>query len=181
MYAPTGTGVLYGKEKYLNEIPPYQGGGDMVDTVSFEKTTYADLPFKFEAGTTNYAGAVALAKAAEYIENIGFDFIHKQEKELLKYATEKMLAIEGLKIYGTAEKKSSIISFLVKNIHAYDMGMMLDKMGIAVRTGTHCAQPLMQRFGIEGTVRASFTFYNTKEEIDILVKGINRIVKLLNG
>ncbi len=180
MYAPTGTGVLYGKEKYLNEIPPYQGGGDMVDTVSFEKTTYADLPFKFEAGTTNYAGAVALAKAAEYIENIGFDFIKAQEKELLEYATEKMLAIKGLKIYGTAEKKSSIISFLVKNIHAYDMGMMLDKMGIAVRTGTHCAQPLMQRFGIEGTVRASFTFCNTKEEIDILVKGINRIVKMFS-
>jgi len=180
MYAPTGIGILYGKEKFLNEIAPYQGGGDMVDEVSFEKTTYADLPFKFEAGTTNFAGAVALAKAAEYIEKIGFEFIEQQEKELLTYATEKMLAIEGLKIYGTATHKSSIISFLVNNIHAYDMGMMLDKMGIAVRTGSHCAQPLMKRFGIDGTVRASFTFYNTKNEVDALVKGIERIVKMFS-
>lgn len=180
MYAPTGIGILYGKEKFLNQMPPYQGGGDMVDTVTFEKTTYADLPFKFEAGTTNFVGAVALAKASEYIQSIGFEFIQKQEQELLDYATEKLLAIEGLKIYGTAKEKSSIISFLVNNIHAYDMGSMLDKMGIAVRTGSHCTQPLMQRFGITGTVRASFTFYNTKQEVDSLVKGIQRIVNMLS-
>jgi len=180
MYAPTGIGILYGKKELLNKIPPYQGGGDMVDTVSFEKTTYAELPFKFEAGTSNFVGAVALAKASEYIESIGFEFISEREHELLHYATQKMLEIKGLKIYGTSKKKSSIISFLVENIHAYDMGLMLDKMGIAVRTGSHCAQPLMKRLGIDGTIRASFSFYNTKEEIDFLIKGIERIRKMIN-
>jgi len=180
MYAPTGIGILYGKKELLEKIPPYQGGGDMVDNVSFEKTTYAELPFKFEAGTSNFVGAVALAKASEYIESIGFEFIKKQETELLNYATEKMQTVKGLKIYGTSKKKCSIISFLVENIHAYDMGLMLDKMGIAVRTGSHCAQPLMKRFGIEGTIRASFSFYNTKDEIDSLIQGIERIRKMFN-
>jgi cysteine desulfurase / selenocysteine lyase len=175
IYGPTGIGVLYGKEKWLNELPPYQGGGDMVDKVTFEKTTYNQLPFKFEAGTMNYPGAVGLGTALDYLTSIGREDIASREKELLKYATEKLSAINGLRIYGTSENKISIISFLISGIHQYDTGMVLDKMGIAVRTGTHCAQPVMDFYGIEGTVRASFCFYNTTEEIDILVDGIERV------
>lgn len=175
VYAPTGTGVLYGKEKYLNEMPPYQGGGEMIGKVSFEKTTFNELPFKFEAGTPNYVDFIALGKALDYVTEISLDSIKKYEDELLAYATSELSKIDGLRIYGTSEHKSSTISFLVKNIHHYDMGMLLDKMGIAVRTGHHCAEPLMHELGIEGTVRASFAFYNTKEEIDKLVAGIKRI------
>lgn len=178
IYGPTGIGVLYGKEKYLNEMPPYQGGGEMIGHVSFNGTTFNELPFKFEAGTPDYVGIIALSKALDYVRNIGLDAIGRYEHELLVYATEKLSGIDGLKIYGTSKNKSSVISFLVNGIHHYDMGMMLDKMGIAVRTGHHCAQPLMEALGIEGTVRASFAFYNTREEVDILVSGINRIVDL---
>ena len=172
IYGPTGIGALYGKEKILNELPPYQGGGDMVDVVSYQKTTFNELPFKFEAGTSNYIGAIGMATGVEYVKNIGIDEIAGYEQQLLSYATEKLSAIEGLKIYGTAKHKASIISFLVGKIHPYDMGMVLDKMGIAVRTGTHCTMPVMDRFGIEGTVRASMSFYNTFEDIDRLYDGV---------
>jgi len=178
VYGPTGVGILYGKEKYLNEMPPYQGGGEMIGHVSFNGTTFNELPFKFEAGTPDYAGIIALGRALDYIQGIGLKEIGDYEQELLVYATEKLSGIDSLKIYGTSSNKSSIISFLVDGIHHYDMGMMLDKMGIAVRTGHHCAQPLMEVLGIEGTVRASFVFYNTKEEIDTLFAGINRIVNM---
>lgn len=178
IYGPTGVGVLYGKEKLLNEMPPYQGGGEMIEKVSFSGTTFNELPFKFEAGTPNYIDIIALGKAIEYVQNIGLDQIAKYENELLTYCTDKLSAIEGLKIYGTAKKKNGVVSFLVEGIHHYDMGMMLDKMGIAVRTGHHCAEPLMHELGIEGTVRASFAFYNTKEEIDLLVEGIKKVVSL---
>jgi len=180
IYGPTGTGVLYGKEKYLDEMPPYQGGGDMVDRVTFERTTYNELPFKFEAGTMNYPGAIGLAKALEYVDSIGRVDIAEAEKDLLNYATEKLSSIDGLKIYGTSENKVSIISFLIENIHQYDAGMILDKMGIAVRTGTHCAQPVMDRFGIDGTIRASMCFYNTREEIDILTDGILKVIEMFS-
>ncbi len=172
IYGPTGIGVLYGKEKWLDEIPPYQGGGDMVDIVTLEETTFNELPFKFEAGTTNYIGAIGLAEAIKYVQTIGLENIRDYEAELLAYGTEKLTSIEGLKIYGTAKHKVAILSFLIDNIHQYDTGMVLDKLGIAVRTGTHCTQPVMQRFGIEGTIRASLSFYNTKEEIDILFNGL---------
>jgi len=175
VYGPTGIGILYGKEKWLSELPPYQGGGDMVDKVTFEKTTYNQLPFKFEAGTMNYPGAIGLAAALDYVTAIGRENISLREKELLQYATEKMSAIDGLKIYGTSANKIPTISFLLKGIHQYDTGMILDKMGIAVRTGTHCAQPVMDYFGIDGTVRASVCFYNTSEEIDSLVAGIEKV------
>jgi cysteine desulfurase / selenocysteine lyase len=178
IYGPTGIGVLYGKEKYLDELPPYQGGGDMVERVTFEKTTYNELPYKFEAGTMNYPGAIGLGKALEYIEKIGREDIAEAERVLLNYATEKLSGINGLKIYGISINKVSIISFLIENIHQYDAGMILDKMGIAVRTGTHCAQPVMDRFGIDGTIRASLCFYNTPEEIDILIEGINKVVEM---
>jgi cysteine desulfurase / selenocysteine lyase len=178
IYGPTGIGVLYGKEKWLSELPPYQGGGDMVDKVTFEKTTYNQLPFKFEAGTLNYAGAIGLAKALDYIISLGRIDIEIREKELLDYATERLSAIKGLKIYGTSTKKISVISFLLKDIHQYDTGTILDKLGIAVRTGTHCAQPVMKRFGIDGTVRASLCFYNTKKEIDTLADGIEKVKKM---
>ena len=180
IYGPTGIGVLYGKEKYLDELPPYQGGGDMVDKVTFEKTTYNELPFKFEAGTMNYPGAIGLGIALEYVNNLGRDNITEAERVLLKYATEKLSCINGLKIYGTSENKISTISFLIDNIHQYDAGMILDKMGIAVRTGTHCAQPIMDRFGIDGTIRASLCFYNTLEEIDILIDGINKVIEMFS-
>lgn len=180
IYGPTGIGVLYGKEKYLDEMPPYQGGGDMVDKVTFDKTTYNQLPFKFEAGTMNYAGAIGLGKALGYIREIGRENIANTERELLTYATEKLSAIKGLTIYGNSVNKISIISFLLENIHPYDAGMVLDKMGIAVRTGTHCAQPLMNRFGIDGTIRASMCFYNTKEEIDILAGGIEKVNEMFS-
>lgn len=181
LYGPTGVGVLYGKEKYLNEMPPYQGGGEMIGHVSFGGTTFNELPFKFEAGTPDYAGIIALSKAIDYVDSIGLDTIYEYEHELLIYATSELLKIEGLRIFGTSQDKSSVVSFLVDGIHHYDMGMMLDKMGIAVRTGHHCAQPLMERLGIEGTVRASFAFYNTKEEIDILVRDIRRITDMFKN
>ena len=175
VYGPTGIGILYGREKWLSELPPYQGGGDMVEKVSFEKTTYNQLPFKFEAGTMNYPGAIGLAAALDYVDSTGRDNIALREKELLHYATENLSAIKGLRIYGTSDKKISTISFLLNGIHQYDTGMVLDKMGIAVRTGTHCAQPVMEYYGIEGTVRASVCFYNTREEIDSLVAGIEKV------
>jgi cysteine desulfurase / selenocysteine lyase len=175
IYGPAGIGILYGKEKWLTELAPFQGGGDMVDKVTFEKTTYNELPFKFEAGTMNYPAAIGLASALEYVLSIGRENIAVREKELLIYATERLSAIKGLKIYGDSENKISTISFLLKDIHQYDTGMILDKMGIAVRTGTHCAQPVMDRYGIDGTVRASFCFYNTNEEIDVLADGIEKV------
>ncbi|GAB6011083.1 aminotransferase class V-fold PLP-dependent enzyme [Viscerimonas tarda] len=178
IYGPTGTGVLYGKENWLNELPPYQGGGEMIGTVSFEKTTFNALPYKFEAGTPNYVDYIALGTALDYISAIGLDNIRTCEEELLHYCSLKLKEIEGLKIYGTSDNKSSVISFLVKGIHHYDMGMLLDKMGIAVRTGHHCAEPLMHALGIEGTVRASFAFYNTKDEVDVLVNGVKRVVQM---
>ena len=178
VYGPNGVGVLYGKEKWLNQMPPYQGGGEMIKTVSFKETTFNELPFKFEAGTPDYPGVIALATALKYIKNIGLDSIKAYEDELLRYCTDELLKIEGLRIYGTSDKKSSVISFLVDNIHHYDMGMLLDKMGIAVRTGHHCAQPLMDELGVDGTVRASLAFYNTKEEIDQLVIGVKKVASM---
>jgi len=178
VYGPTGIGVLYGKEEWLNKMQPYQGGGEMITKVTFEKTTYNELPFKFEAGTPDYIGSTALATALEYIQQIGLNAIATYENDLLQYATAKLLQVPGLKIYGEASHKSSVISFLVQGIHHYDMGTMLDKLGIAVRTGHHCAQPIMDYYGIEGTVRASFAFYNTKEEVDKLIEGVNRVVSM---
>ena len=176
---PTGTGILYGKEAWLNKLPPYQGGGEMIKEVTFEKTTYAELPHKFEAGTPNIAGGIALGTAVDYMNSVGFDNIQKQEMELLTYATEQLLAIEGLKIYGTAEAKTSVISFNIDGIHPYDIGTIVDKLGIAVRTGHHCAQPIMNFFEIPGTIRASFAFYNTKEEIDIMVEAVKKAKMML--
>ncbi|MDR0871983.1 MAG: cysteine desulfurase [Prevotellaceae bacterium] len=178
IYAPTGIGVLYGKEAWLDKIPPYQGGGEMIDKVTFEKTTFNVLPFKFEAGTPDFIGSTALAEALRYVSTIGLEKIAVHEQELLAYATEKLLQIDGLRIIGNARHKSSLVSFLVGDIHPYDIGTILDKLGIAVRTGHHCAQPVMDAFGIEGTVRASFALYNTKEEIDVLATGIERARKM---
>jgi len=178
VYGPTGIGALYGRKELLDEIPPWQGGGDMVDNVSFVKTTYNELPFKFEAGTTNYIDAVGLESAIRYIEGIGMDEITVYEHDLMLYACEQLSKIEGIRILGTAENKIATFSFLLDNIHPYDTGMILDKMGIAVRTGTHCTQPLMQRFGVEGTVRASMSFYNTREEVDLLCKGLEKVKRL---
>jgi cysteine desulfurase/selenocysteine lyase len=175
IYGPTGIGVLHGKEKWLTELPPFQGGGDMVDKVTFEKTTYNELPFKFEAGTMNYPAAIGLARALDYVSDIGREDIAKRENDLLSYITERLSAIDGLTIYGKSEKKISTISFHINDIHQYDTGIILDKMGIAVRTGTHCAQPVMDRYGIDGTVRASLCFYNTKEEIDLLADAIEKV------
>ncbi len=180
IYAPTGIGVLYGKEKWLEEIPPYQGGGDMVETVTFEKTTYNELPFKFEAGTVNYAGAIGLGRALDYVLSIGRENIEAREADLLAHVTERLSGISGLTIFGKSEKKIPIISFLLKDIHQYDTGTILDKMGIAVRTGTHCAQPVMKRFGIDGTVRASICFYNTFEEIELLGTGIEKVKSMFS-
>ena len=179
IYGPTGIGVLFGKEKLLNAMPPYQGGGEMIATVTFEKTTYNELPFKFEAGTPDYAGSVALAEALQYVQKIGLQNIADYEHELLAYATGKLLEIDEMRIIGTAKEKSAVVSFLVGNIHPYDMGMLLDKMGIAVRTGHHCAQPLIDSLEIPGTVRASFAFYNTKEEIDIFVEAVRKVSGML--
>ncbi len=179
MYGPTGIGVLYGKEKWLNAMPPYQGGGDMIKTVTFEKTTYNELPFKFEAGTPNIEGGICLAHAIDYIESIGLENIALYENELLDYATQSLSEIPGLKIYGTAKVKSSVISFLIEGTHPYDVGTILDKLGIAVRTGHHCTQPVMDFFGIPGTIRASIALYNSKEDIDALVAGIKRAVGML--
>lgn len=180
IYGPTGIGVLYGKEKWLNAIPPYQGGGEMIATVSFEKTTYNELPFKFEAGTPDYIGSTALAEALRYLQEIGIDKIAAYEHELTAYATLRLGEIENMRIIGTAAKKSAVISFLVGEIHPYDIGMLLDKLGIAVRTGHHCAQPLIDSLGIPGTVRASFAFYNTKQEIDSFVDALKRVVVMLS-
>ena len=177
---PTGTGILYGKEAWLNKLPPYQGGGEMIKEVTFEKTTYAELPHKFEAGTPNIAGGIALGTAIDYMNQVGFENIQIQEKELLDYGTERLLEIEGLKIYGTAKEKASVISFNIEGIHPYDIGTIIDKLGIAVRTGHHCAQPVMEFFNIPGTIRASFAFYNTKEEIDIFVEGVKRAQLMLS-
>ncbi len=180
MCGPTGTGILYGKEAWLNKLPPYQGGGEMIKEVTFEKTTYAELPHKFEAGTPNIAGGIVLGTAVDYMNSVGFENIQKQETELLHYATEQLLAIEGLKIYGTAEAKTSVISFNIDGIHPYDIGTIVDKLGIAVRTGHHCAQPIMNFFEIPGTIRASFAFYNTKEEIDIMVEAVKKAKIMLS-
>lgn len=179
MCGPTGVGMLYGKEEWLNKLPPYQGGGEMIAEVTFEKTTYADLPHKFEAGTPNICGGIAFGAALDYMNAIGFEAIADYEHELLEYATQKLLEIDGLKIYGTAKKKTSVISFNVDDIHPYDIGTILDKLGIAVRTGHHCAQPIMDFYKIPGTVRASFCFYNTKNEVDILVEGVKRAASML--
>ena len=178
MYGPTGVGVLYGKEEWLDRMPPYQGGGEMIDNVSFEKTTFERLPFKFEAGTPDYVATNGLAKAIDYITALGMDNIEKHESELTQYAMQKMKNIDGMALFGTSEHKDAVVSFLVGNIHHLDMGTLLDRLGIAVRTGHHCAQPLMQRLGIQGTVRASFALYNTKEEIDALVAGIERVSRM---
>ncbi|MEI7675259.1 MAG: cysteine desulfurase [Bacteroidales bacterium] len=178
IYGPNGIGVLYGKSEWLNKIPPYQGGGEMIATVTFEKTTFNELPFKFEAGTPDYIGSTGLAAAIDYVSAIGMDKIAAWEDELLHYATAELLKIDGLRILGTADHKGAVISFLVGDIHPYDMGMLLDKLGIAVRTGHHCAQPLMKRLGVEGTVRASFSFYNTKEEVDVLVAAVKRVSQM---
>ncbi len=175
IYGPTGIGVLYGKEEWLDKLPPYQGGGEMIQSVSFEKTVFEKLPFKFEAGTPDYVATTGLAKALDYVSSLGMDQISAYEQELTRYAMEKMKAIDGMRIFGEAEHKDAVVSFLVGDIHHLDMGTLLDRLGIAVRTGHHCAQPLMIRLGIEGTVRASFALYNTKEEIDTLVAGINRV------
>ncbi|TGV01959.1 aminotransferase class V-fold PLP-dependent enzyme [Flavivirga rizhaonensis] len=180
MCGPTGVGMLYGKETWLKKLPPYQGGGEMIAEVTFEKTTYADLPHKFEAGTPNIAGGIVFGTAIDYMNSIGFDAIATYENDLLDYATEKLLAIDGLKIYGTSKNKTSVISFNLENIHPYDVGTILDKLGIAVRTGHHCAQPIMDFYKIPGTVRASFSFYNTKEEIDILVEGVRKAKMMLS-
>ncbi|MFH2095060.1 MAG: cysteine desulfurase [Bacteroidota bacterium] len=180
MYGPTGIGVLFGKEKWLDEIPPYMGGGDMIKHVTFAKTTYNVLPFKFEAGTTNYIGAIGLAAAVKYLNEIGIPEIAAYEKELLIHATKRLSQIENLTIYGNAPDKASVISFLLKGIHHFDTGMMLDKMDIAVRTGNHCTQPIMDYYKIDGTVRASFSFYNTKEEIDYLYDSLIKVIQMFS-
>lgn len=178
VYGPTGVGVLYGKEEWLEKMPPYQGGGEMIQHVSFERTTFNELPFKFEAGTPDYIGTTGLARALDYVSAIGMDQIAAHEHQLTLYATQRLKEISGMRIFGEAPQKGSVISFLVDDIHHFDMGTLLDRLGIAVRTGHHCAQPLMQRLGIEGTVRASFGLYNTREEVDALVAGIERVKKM---
>lgn len=182
MCGPTGVGMLYGKEEWLRKLPPYKGGGEMIATVTFEKTTYADLPHKFEAGTPNICGGIAFGTAIDYMNEVGFDNIAQQEKELLEYGTQKLLQIEGVEIYGTKDlnRKASVISFNIKGIHPYDIGTIIDKLGIAVRTGHHCAQPIMDFYKIPGTIRASFAFYNTKEEIDIFVEAVKKAKAMLS-
>lgn len=178
IYGPTGIGVLYGKEKWLDEMPPYQGGGEMIESVSFEKTTFEKLPFKFEAGTPDYVATHGLATALNYVTELGLDNIFAHEQELTRYAMEQMKEITGMRLFGTSQHKDAVISFLVGDIHHLDMGTLLDRLGIAVRTGHHCAEPLMHRLGISGTVRASFALYNTKEEVDALVAGIKRVSRM---
>ncbi|MDD6008657.1 MAG: cysteine desulfurase [Prevotellaceae bacterium] len=178
MYGPTGIGVLYGKEEWLDKLPPYQGGGEMIESVSFEKTTFEHLPFKFEAGTPDYVATHGLATAIDYIESIGIDKISEYEHELTDYCMKRLAEIDGMRLIGTTQGKDAVVSFLVGEIHHLDMGTLLDRLGIAVRTGHHCAQPLMIRLGVQGTVRASFAFYNTKEEIDVLASGIERVSKM---
>jgi len=179
MFGPTGVGILYGKESILNELPPYQGGGDMIKTVTFEKTTYNELPHKFEAGTPNIVGGIGLGVAINYMNSIGIDNIEAYEHELLAYATEQIKQIEGVRIIGEAQNKASVLSFLVDGTHPTDIGMIIDKLGIAIRTGHHCTEPLMNRFNIPGTARASFAFYNTKEEIDTFILALERALKML--
>ncbi len=179
IYGPTGIGVLYGKEEWLERLPPYQGGGDMIDQVTFEKTTYNVLPFKFEAGTTNFIGAIGMAESMNYLSSIGLENIQRYEQQLRDYAIQKLGAIPQLRMYGTSEHKAAVFSFILNNVHPYDTGLIIDKYGVAVRTGTHCAMPLMQRFGIHGTVRASFCFYNTMEEVDRLCDALNAVLDLM--
>ncbi len=178
VYGPTGVGVLYGKEDWLDRLPPYQGGGEMIQHVSFERTTFNELPFKFEAGTPDYIGTTALARALDYVTALGMDRIAAHEHDLTTYAMERLRQVPGMRIFGEAAEKGSVISFLVDDIHHFDMGTLLDRLGIAVRTGHHCAQPLMQRLGIEGTVRASFGLYNTRQEVDALVAGVERVSRM---
>ena len=178
VYGPTGIGILYGKEKWLDAIPPYQGGGEMIAHVDFSGTTFGELPFKFEAGTPDYVGTAAFASALDYVDSIGLEAITAHENELLRYTTAQMEQIEGMRIFGTSPHKSSVISFLVDGIHHYDMGMLLDKLGVAVRTGHHCAQPLMTSLGIEGTVRVSFAVYNTQAEADAFIAALKRVVQM---
>lgn len=178
MYGPTGIGVLYGKEEWLDRLPPYQGGGEMIESVSFEKTVFEHLPFKFEAGTPDYVATTGLAKAIDYMTAVGMDNIQRHERELTEYAMQRLSEVEGIRIFGRAPRKDAVVSFLVGDIHHLDMGTLLDRLGIAVRTGHHCAQPLMIRLGIQGTVRASFAMYNTREEIDALASGIERLSKM---
>lgn len=180
MCGPTGTGILYGKEAWLNKLPPYQGGGEMIKEVTFEKTTYADLPHKFEAGTPDIAGGIVLGTAVDYLNEVGFENIQKQELALLEHATNRLTEIEGLKIFGTGKAKTSVVSFNIEGIHPYDIGTIIDKLGIAVRTGHHCAQPIMNFFCIPGTIRASFAFYNTKEEIDVMVEAVKKAQMMLS-
>jgi len=177
---PTGVGMLYGKSEWLEKLPPYQGGGEMIDQVTFEKTTYAGLPHKFEAGTPNICGGIAFGVALDYMNAIGFEDIADYENKLLEYGTQKLLEIPGLKIYGTSQNKTSVISFNLDNIHPYDVGTIVDKLGIAVRTGHHCAQPIMDFYKIPGTIRASFSFYNTKEEVDALVAAVKKAQMMLS-
>src|SRR5699024_1805480 len=179
MYGPTGIGILYGKESLLNEMPPYQGGGEMIKEVTFEKTTYNDLPFKFEAGTPHIEGIIVLKAAIDYLTEIGLDNIKKYEDDLLDYGTGLLSAVNGLKIIGTAPEKSSVLSFIVDGVHPYDIGVLLDRMGIAVRTGHHCAEPIMNQFEIPGTVRASLALYNNKEDLDKLIAGLDRALGML--
>ena len=176
MYGPTGVGVLYGKEEWLDRLPPYQGGGEMIESVTFEKTVFQSLPFKFEAGTPDYIATTGLAKAIDFLDEIGINCIHEHESELLKYCQERLQEIEDVRIFGQAKEKDAVVSFLVGDIHHLDMGTLLDRLGIAVRTGHHCAQPLMERLGISGTVRASFALYNTKAEIDVFIEAMKRVV-----
>ncbi|MBT8287117.1 MAG: aminotransferase class V-fold PLP-dependent enzyme, partial [Bacteroidia bacterium] len=180
MCGPTGIGVLYGKEKWLDQLPPYQGGGEMISEVTFEKTTYAELPHKFEAGTPNVCGAIAFGAAVDYMNSIGFDKISAYENQLLEYATNALDAIDGIRIYGRAAAKAAVISFNIEGIHPYDIGTILDKLGIAVRTGHHCAQPIMDFYNIPGTIRVSFAFYNTFEEIDRFIEGLKKAKSMLS-
>jgi len=180
LYGPTGIGILYGKEKWLEQMPPYQGGGEMIKHVTFAKTTYNELPFKFEAGTPHIEGAIVLGTAIDYVNSIGINAIQKYEHELLNYATEQLSSVDKIRFIGTAKEKASVISFLIDKVHPYDVGVILDKLGIAVRTGHHCTEPLMDRFGIPGTVRASLVFYNTKDEIDVLVSGVKKAQQMLS-
>jgi cysteine desulfurase/selenocysteine lyase len=178
MYGPNGVGVLYGKKELLEQMPPYQGGGEMISEVKFSGTTYNELPYKFEAGTPNISGVIAFGAAIDYLQAVGIAVVSNWETELLNYATEQLLQIPGLRIYGTQAEKSGVISFNVEGVHFFDLGTMLDKFGIAVRTGHHCADPLMDHFGIQGTVRASFAFYNTKEEIDVFVEALKKVISM---
>ena len=178
MYGPTGVGILYGRKSLLESMPPYQGGGEMIKHVSFNGTTFADLPFKFEAGTPDFIDIAAFSKALDFIETTGLDNIHRHEEELLDYTTAKLLDIPGVKIYGEAQDKAAVISFNVGDVHNYDIGFLLDKFGVAVRTGHHCAQPLMERLGVPGTVRASFAVYNTFEEADIFINSLRKVASM---